>query len=354
MIKLDNKDFKKIIHLVKSQDELSVFSVINGDNPGEIYVNSLDNPTAALIQTSECNLIAGSTSDDVFNSEVSSELDFCDPLTPDSSKWMDKIPSIHKNQFIRKYTRRHYVLFADKFVENNLTLREGYVVEKIDINALKEGTYENSEKLLKWIENWGDNKSFEKNGVGWFVRNDKVIVSWSISDCSFQKEIAIGIHTDESFRNSGFGKIAAAATIKDCFHKGYEKIHWLCVDSNKGSIAIAEKLGFICSSHYYSFSSYPPIENLKDLSEAGWQEWAEYLEEASKTEKTLIWESLYCYIKANNVEKTIDIMKVMKNNQITIDFLRFKNYIDKLKNYGVCTNFDNKFWIDFINENIKV
>jgi len=38
MIKLDNKEFKKIAHLVKSEDELSVFSVINGEKPGELYL----------------------------------------------------------------------------------------------------------------------------------------------------------------------------------------------------------------------------------------------------------------------------------------------------------------------------
>lgn len=59
MFKLERKDYKKVINLVKSQDELSVFSVINGENPGTIYVNNIINPTAALIKTSECNLIAG-------------------------------------------------------------------------------------------------------------------------------------------------------------------------------------------------------------------------------------------------------------------------------------------------------
>ncbi len=46
MIKLFSKEFKKIAHLVKSEDELSVFSVIYGEKPGEIYVNNIDNPTA--------------------------------------------------------------------------------------------------------------------------------------------------------------------------------------------------------------------------------------------------------------------------------------------------------------------
>lgn len=352
MIKLNNKEFKKIAHLIKSQDELSVFSVIYGEKPGEIYVNNIDSPTAALIKTSECNLISGSTNDEVFNSEVSSELDFWDQLTPDSHDWMDKIPTIHKNHFVRKYKRRHYVLSIDEFVECNSTLRGGYVLEKVDVSLLRQNIFENSERVLKWAEDWGDDEKFRKHGTGYLIRNDKTIVSWSLTDCSFEKKIAIGIHTDERYRKNGFGKITASATVKDCFAMGYEKIDWLCVDSNKGSRAIAEKLGFTLSNYYYSFSSYAPIENLKDLPEAEWHEWGEYLEEASKTEECFIWESLYAYIKSNDVEKTINIMINMKHRKIGIDYLRFKDYIIKLQTYGACSNFTKKAWIDFLNENI--
>lgn len=353
MIKLVSKEFKKIAHLVKSEDELSVFSVIYDEKPGEIYVNNIDNPTVALIKTSECNLIAGSINDEVFNSEVSSELDFWDQLTPDSSDWIDKIQTIHRNHFVRRYKRRHYVLSIDEFVECNSTLRGGYVLEKVDIALLRQNIFENSERVLKWAEDWGDDEKFEKYGAGYLIRNDKTIVSWSLSDCSFEKTIAIGIHTDERYRKNGFGKIVASETIKDCFAKGYEKIDWLCVDSNKGSRAIAEKLGFTFSNSYYSFSSYPPIENLKDLSESEWHEWGEYLEEASKTEECLIWECLYCYIKSNDVEKTTYIMTIMKHKKITIDYLRFKNYIITLQAYGICSNFNGKIWIGFLDENIQ-
>jgi RimJ/RimL family protein N-acetyltransferase len=253
MIKLDNKEFKKIAYLVKLEDELSVFSVINGEKPGEVYVNNIDNPTATLIKTSECNLVAGSPNDEVFNSEVSSELDFWDQLTPDSNEWIDKIPTIHKNNFIRKYKRRHYVLSSDDFVECHATLKEGYILEKVDISLLRQNQFENSERVLKWAEDWGDDEKFEKYGTGYLIRNDKTIVSWSLSDCSFEKTIVIGIHTDERYRKNGFGRIVVSAAIKDCFVKGYEKIEWLCVDSNKGSRAIAEKLGFTFRNYYYSF-----------------------------------------------------------------------------------------------------
>jgi RimJ/RimL family protein N-acetyltransferase len=352
VFKLDSKEFRKVAHLVKSQDELSVFSVIGGQNPGEIYVNNVDNPTAALIRTSECNLIAGSPNDEVFNSEVSLELDFWAPLTPDSYEWMEKIPTIHENHFIRKYKRRHYVLCSDKFVDCDAPLKEGYTLEKVDISFLRDNSFENSERILEWAENWGEAENFNKHATGYLIRNDKIIVSWSLSDCSFNKIIAIGIHTDERYRKNGFGEIVAAATIRDCFAMGYEKIDWLCVDSNKGSRAIAEKLGFKFINHYYSFTSYPPIENIKDLSESEWHEWGEYLEDASKTEERLIMECVFAYIKSNDVEKTINIMMDIKQKKIEIDYLRFKNWVIELQTYGMCSNFAKEAWINFLNENI--
>jgi RimJ/RimL family protein N-acetyltransferase len=95
--------------------------------------------------------------------------------------------------------------------------------------------------LLNWIRNWGDESQFNQYGVGSYIHNNKTIVSWSLSDCSYQKSIAIGIHTDEEFRHKGFAQLVVSETIKGCFEKGYETVEWLCVDSNKGSIAIAEK-----------------------------------------------------------------------------------------------------------------
>lgn len=353
MYKLNSNQYGNISHLVKSRNELSVFSVINGIMPGEIYVNSIDNPKVTLIQTCECNLIAGNTNDTLFNSEVSQELDFWDQLTPDSSEWIDIIPTIHKNPFVRKYIRRHYSLSINDFMECNMTLTDGFVLEKVDIDLLRQSSYENSEKLLEWVKNWGDDAVFQKYGTGYFIHNDKVIVSWSLSDCCFDKQIAIGIHTDERYRKNGFGKIVVSATIKDCFAKGYEQIDWLCVDSNKASSKIAETLGIKYINHYYSFTSYPPIENLNDLSESEWYEWGEYLENASKTVECLIWDSLYCYIKSNNAKKTIHIMTSMEQKKISIDYAMFKNYINSLEGYGMCSNFRSQDWIDFLKERLN-
>lgn len=350
MLKLKSNDFNKVGHLIKSQNEISVYSAIKGIMPGEIYVNNTDTPTVVLIKTCECNLIAGSPKDSNFNAKVSEVLDFWDTLTPDSTEWIDLIPAIHKNPFVRKYKRRHYILSTDAFKENTTPLKDGFILEKVNVDLLKQGRYENSEKLLEWIADWGDDARFQEYGSGYFVHNGKVIVSWSISDCCFGEEITIGIHTDERYRKHGFGEAVVSAVAKDCFAKGYKKINWLCVDTNKGSIALAEKLGFKYNNHYYSFTSYPPIENIKDLSETEWAEWGEYLENASETVDFLIWDALYCYIKSNDAQKTIGIMNSLEQKNNPPDYSRFKSYIANLQECGLCSNYRNQEWLDFINK----
>lgn len=353
MIKINTCDFHKIKPLVKTNNEISVLSVINGTMPGEIYVNSIDYPSVALIKTCECNLITGDTADIKFNSEVSSELDFWDQLTPGSKEWIDIIPAIHKNPFIRKYKRRHYTLTVTDFMECTIPLKDGFMLEKVNTELLRKNSLINSDKLLDWISDWGDDNNFYQYGVGFFIHNEKEIISWSLSDCCLDKQITIGVHTDERYRKNGFGKMVVSSIVKECFSKGYEKINWLCVDTNKGSAALAESLGFQLHNTYYSFSSYPPIENVTDLSESEWLEWGEYLENASQTIDMLIWESLYCYIKANNVEKTIQIMTSMEHNQIGLDYIKFIGFITYLQELGLCSNFSSPIWLDFIHKRVS-
>ncbi len=345
LYKLEKEDYRKVISLIESNNELSVFSVIYGIMPGEIFVNHTDIPTAALIQTSECNLLAGSIDDIEFNSTISDELDFWDPITPDTYRWHAVIPGIHKNKFVRKYQRRHYNLSIENKLNIDCSLPDGYCIEPVIPANLRCSQYENSHKLLDWIENWGSDEAFNKYGAGCYIRKDNIIVSWSLSDCSFNKKIAIGVHTDERYRKMGLGIITVNETIKMCFSKGYESVDWLCVDINKGSIAIAEKLGFVLVCKYDSFTPYPPIENLTDLSETEWNEWGTYLENAATVETQLLAECLFAYIKANNINKANQILSIYREKN-PIDS-NINGFIQYLHTVGMAAKFNDN-WTDII------
>lgn len=347
MYKLEEGNYSKVLPLIQSRNELSVYSVIAGIMPGEIFVNSISNPTAALIRTSECNYIAGKTGDAEFNASAAAELDFWDQITPDTEEWYDSIPAVHENKFIREYARRHYVLEKADMSVISAALPEDCTLEEISPSALKKAHYENADALLDWIKDWGDDENFCRYGAGTYIRKDNIIMSWSLSDCSYQDRIAIGIHTDERYRKRGLGAVTAAATVRKCFERGYRQVEWLCVDKNKGSAAIAEKLGFTLSSRYRAYTSYPPIENQRDLTETEWLSWAEYYEGAVKEEPRLRIECLFAYIKADNPCKACQILMDIERNGQTVSY-NIDGLIQYLHRLGIAGKFSEGWYKDMI------
>lgn len=346
MIKLSESNYFKIKQLINSKNELSVFSVIDGIIPGDIFTDNENNPKVALIKTPECNLIAGMI-DNKFITEISSELDFWDSITPDSQEWFNQIPLLHKNKFIYPFKRRHYLISQNLFIKKEISLPAEFVLEKVNIELLRYSNYKNADKILEWAAEWGE--SFYEKGVGNYIRNNETIVSWSLGDCSYSDQIAIGVKTDEKYRKQGFGFMVVSETVNECFDKGYKIVNWLCVDSNRGSINIAEKLGFRYNNDYYFFCSYLPTENLLDISEEDWFIWAKYLEESSKHEPRLLNECLYTYLKANNVLKTIEIINLLSQFKKAPDINNINNDIHYFQSIGLCSNFNNSDWSEFIN-----
>ncbi|MNO32095.1 GNAT acetyltransferase [compost metagenome] len=318
--------------------------------PGKVMVNSEQHPDALFIETSETKLLAGNATHEDFNKKISEMLDFWDSVTPDTDEWKEKIADIHPNRFIRDYTRYKYALIKEDFVKADPSLPEGYILESVDLEELKHKNYSNVNRIYDWAEAWGSDERFAESGCGCYIRNEDCIVSWSLSDCCAGDRIAIGILSDPKYRKMGFAKKVVSAVIQQCFEKGYNQIEWLCVSTNSGSKVIAESLGFKLMNKYISYSSFPPIENLTDLDESGWYEWGIYLEKASEEEPKLSFDSLYCFIKANAVEKTITLIKKLNSNGMDCNPQQLINDISSFQKEGLCSNFNTLIWQRFVDE----
>ena len=352
MLKLSKSDFPKIRPLIKSENEISVLSVMDGMMPGEIFVNHAENPTAALVKTCECNLITGET-DEKFISEVSSALNFWDTTTPDSQDWFEKIPLLHPNKYIHPFKRRHYLLSEASFRKREMSLPAGFTIEKVNLEQLRNTAYKNADKILEWAGNWGSDTAFIENGIGTYIRNQETIVSWSLTDCGFSNQVAIGVHTDENYRKQGFGIRVVSETIQKCFEKGYKCIDWLCMDSNRGSISIAEKLGFEHKNDYVFFSSYLPTENLHDISKKEWRDWAAYLENAAPQEPELVNECVYACIRADDVAETIKMIKRFPEFGREEKLEEYRRSIEYFQSKGLCENFNDLDWQNFVKAEVS-
>ena len=315
--KLEQSDFCKVEGLIKnSNHELSIKAVICGSSQGEIYADNLEMPLSTLIITPECKVVAGKASNKVFNNEIKNKLDFFDQLTCDNEEWENNLHEIHPNVAMRKYVRRYYKFEKLKFCDFIEKLDDQYTLEYVDVSNLNGLDFENSDKIRDWF-NFIDINTYKDYCLGSYIRKDKKIISWCLVDCIVGDKIEIGVTTESDYRKRGLGAIVAAATVSACISKGIKEVGWHCVDTNIGSIKIAEKVGFKLYNKYDSFTPFPPIENVTDLNLEQWAEWAIYYEEMNKVQPNYYWLAAQCWAKASKMRETIEnIMKLIETGQM--------------------------------------
>ncbi|MBQ6806378.1 MAG: GNAT family N-acetyltransferase [Lachnospiraceae bacterium] len=73
---------------------------------------------------------------------------------------------------------------------------------------------------------------------------DKEIVGIIFGSGRYEKYIPIDVEVLEGHRKRGVAKALACAFVKHCMECDLVP-HWDCVESNKGSICLAESVGFI-------------------------------------------------------------------------------------------------------------
>lgn len=183
--------------------ELSVFTVLEGIMPGDVYVDSDQKPRSALIRTSETVVLAGTPYNTQFNEFIKANvLGYWENFMFDTPDWETKIPEFHKNPFIRRYTRRHLTCNNLVYTNYRNDLRPGFTLKQIEPEKLAAEGLKNTDIVMKWVGNWGNFENFRQNAAGFIIHNDDTIVSWSVTDCVFGDKAAIGIVTDQDFRDA--------------------------------------------------------------------------------------------------------------------------------------------------------
>ena len=98
---------------------------------------------------------------------------------------------------------------------------------------------------------WRDASEFLNHGMGYCVMHQKEAVSWAFSAAVSRDEIDIGIETVSDFRHMGLGLAAAEKMIEFCFEQ-HKRPVWSCDANNTASQKMAEKLGFVKHSEYFT------------------------------------------------------------------------------------------------------
>jgi RimJ/RimL family protein N-acetyltransferase len=284
LTELKPDEFEKARPLFQGFDySLSIHAAIEGNNPGRIFVDDVDQPRTALALTVEGYLLAGDRDnpatnealghllkEKIFTGKVFVNGDWSMSLAVHPEAWEARLPELIPTHEVEKLDRYHYLCRAVKFDWRNDT-PEGYTVHRVDQALLNSAQVVFPDVLREWMDfgqMWWTVENFLTKGVSFCVLQERQVVAWCTPDCVAGGRIDVGVMTHPAHRRRGLAAVAVAATVEHCLKHGFSAIGWHCSPDNVGSWKTAEKVGFERNREYtYYYYMYDPVDHLAEL---GW------------------------------------------------------------------------------------
>jgi GNAT superfamily N-acetyltransferase len=262
---------------------LSIQAAFEGNSPCRIFVDDLVRPQTALALTVEGYLLAGETGnletnlalqrffkDRIFTGQVFINGDVSMSLAVHPETWEAKLPELIPTHEVEKLDRYFYIC-------RNLRrhwrheIPTGYAILRLDQSILHEAGVNFNHRVREWMDIqqvWGTEQNFLAKGISYVAIYNQEVVAWCTPDCAAGERMDVGVFTHPAHRRKGLASAVVAATVEDCFSKGYTAVGWHCNAENVASWKTAEKVGFKRTREYaYYYYMYDLVDHLAEL---GW------------------------------------------------------------------------------------
>lgn len=273
IFELKGIEFYRCRDLINECGQLEAKAVIEGVNPGRVFVDDIENPTSGLIWLGNNDgfIFIGNEKNESFNKDLNYFID--DSIVPEAtkvglnwfeatgnhSKWNTTIKEVFKNRNLGSWNQRVYILYKDDYQNyDELSIEQGYQLIKINKNIFenKDRSIKNIDFLhSKILEFWDSPERFFSDGIGYCMVYKNEIVSVCFSGFVVGNVHCIDIETLEGHQGKKIAQTIARSFVKDCLDNNNVP-YWDCMESNKPSVAVAEKIGFRKVFQYigYEFS----------------------------------------------------------------------------------------------------
>jgi GNAT superfamily N-acetyltransferase len=244
-------------------------AIIEGNNPGWVFVDGLNTPRAALVwaQGIKGFYLVGDANSAVFLEELDVYTD--QVLGPRlhhlGIAWFEISGDENWNAVIENVFGKRNLESSQQWVytlkprgHESVTQRKAVgdcQLLRIDQHLLADLPMGNKEFLFsKVAQFWGSVDTFLNTGLGYVLVDKEEIASVCCSGFVAGNIHAIDIETERSHRRKGYAEAVARAFLAECIEKHLQP-HWDCMAENTASSRLAEKLGFTQSYEYtlYSF-----------------------------------------------------------------------------------------------------
>ena len=269
MVKLEPKDYKKVIPYVCRADINVMFAiaVLEESAEGGVWVDNKESPASIYIkhpygmalwygETGKESFYASLTSYLLNRRQIRKEYEW---LQVYPSSLYSKMAAILGNRLIKKdpdkpysesvleeeagkvlqYERVNFKFNPDRFSLFKKSLN--YEGCKVDITS--EAVFNRFEGNVIPRRFWKSYEDFVKAGIGFTLLDNHLPVSTAFTSYTSKDKLEIGIETSEKYRGQGCASRVCASLIDYCMEKGFEPV-WSCNSANRGSRNLAYKLGF--------------------------------------------------------------------------------------------------------------
>lgn len=242
---------EKAVSLFEGWQETLIWSCIQ-DVMGDIFVDSLENPVSAMALLGDFCFLTGKPDKElVLYKPKERKQDFV-IMVPGSREWGELIEACYGGR-AKKITRYATKKEPDIFEREKLqkavdALPEGYVLKMMD-----ESLFWHCRDIAwcrDWVSQYKDYSLYQEYGLGAVILKDGEPVSGASSYSGYRGGIEIEIDTREDYRRRGLAYICGAKLILECLERGWYP-SWDA--HNKGSLALAEKLGYHFDHEYTAY-----------------------------------------------------------------------------------------------------
>lgn len=241
-------DTRNVSSLFDNWEETLIWSCLQGVM-GKIYADDLNNPTAAMAMIGDFTFFAGKPKIEF----VSYKPDWCIQyfmiMIPQNESWKNLIIDIYgkKAKVISRYAIKKE---ADIFDKKKLEKAVASLPEEYTLSMIDERLYQMC-KAESWsadlVSQFPSYEKYCKLGIGAVICKENIIISGASSYSRYKEGIEIEIDTREEYRRKGFAYVCGAKLILECLKRNLYP-SWDA--HNKGSVALAEKLGYHYSHTY--------------------------------------------------------------------------------------------------------
>jgi len=251
-------DSQKVEKLFENWDETMIWSCLQGVM-GEIYVakekTEPDEYKSAVAILGAFAFFAGEPNRElVLYKPDTYQGDFV-IMVPQNSKWEALIEECYPecNKKVERYALKKEpdTFDMEKLQKTVDALPEGYELKVLDESVFEET--KKAEWCCDWTAQYPDWANYQNLGLGVVILKDGQLVSGASSYTAYENGIEIQVDTKEEYRRKGLAEICSAKLILECLERGLYP-SWDA--QNKGSLALAEKLGYHYSHTYTAYEVY--------------------------------------------------------------------------------------------------